>query len=498
LIWQRLRHDKVESLSFLSTTTPAVPGEFTVVRFLLQSVAWAASCVVVWAAVAGPTPAAEVPSLWQRTAGVDWPCFLGPAGDGTSPETGFFTDSGLRGAKILWQRPLDSGYAMPSISRGRLFQFSARGRLNRLECMRAETGEPLWSFEYPTDYEDLYGYGNGPRCCPVIDDDRVYIFGAEGMLHCLRTVDGTVVWKLDTTARFGVIQNFFGVGSTPVIEGDLLIASIGGSPAASKDVPPGRLDRVKGADSGVVAFDKRTGEVRYQFSDELASYASPMLATIAGRRWGFMFARGGLIGFEPATGRQDFHFPWRATILESVNASNPVVVGDEVLISETYGPGAALLRVKPGGSEVVWSDDPKQRRKILQTHWSTPIHHRGHVYACSGRHTEGAELRCIDWKTGDLKWSQPGLGRTSLLLVDGHFFCLTEAGGLFVFRANPDAYQSVGEIPLEAEQAGGPDGRRGLLRYPAWAAPILSHGLLFVRGADRLVCVELARAPDGR
>jgi outer membrane protein assembly factor BamB len=453
---------------------------------------------VVTLTFAGPSAASEVPDLWQRKVGVDWPGFLGPTADGKSPEQGFFTADGLRGAKILWQRPLDDGYAMPSVSRGRLFQFSARGRTNRLECLRAETGEPLWSFDYPTDYEDLYGYGNGPRCCPVVDDDRVYIFGAEGMLHCLRVIDGGVVWKVDTTARFNVIQNFFGVGSTPVIEGGLLIANIGGSPAASKDAPPGRLDRVKGDGSGVVAFDKLTGEVRYQFSDELAGYASPTLATIAGRRWGFVFARGGLIGFEPATGRQDFHFPWRATILESVNAANPVVVGDEVLISETYGPGAALVRVKPGGSDVVWSDDPRQRRRILQAHWSTPIHHESHVYGCSGRHTEGAELRCIDWKTGEVKWSQHGLGRSSLLLVDGHFFCLTEAGALLVVRARPDAYEPVGEIPLEDERAAAGDGgRRGLLRYPAWAAPILSHGLLYVRGADRLVCIELARAPDG-
>jgi len=443
-----------------------------------------------------PAPRAEVPDLWKRAEGSDWPAFLGPAGDGTSPETGFFTEQGLRGARVLWQRAVGEGYAMPSISRGRLFQFSRHGGRNRLECLRAETGEPLWQFEYPSGYEDLYGYDNGPRCCPVVDDDRVYIVGAEGMLHCLEVADGGVIWKVDTADTFGVVQNFFGVGSTPVVAGDLLIATIGGSPAESRDVPPGRLDRVRGADSGVVAFDKRSGAVRYRFSDELASYASPTLATIAGRPWAFVFARGGLIGFDPATGRQDFHFPWRATILESVNAANPVVVGDEVLVSEAYGPGAALLRVGPGRCEVVWQDDPRQRRKILQTHWNTPIHHRGHVYASSGRHTQDAELRCVEWKTGRVAWSHPDLGRTSLLLVENHFFCLAEQGDLFVFRATPERFEPVGEIPLVAADEGMPEDRRKLLRYPAWAAPILAHGLLYVRGADRLVCVELERAAN--
>lgn len=465
-------------------------------------VAWSAHRAgfgrIAWACLAALAPylalAADVPDLWTRRRGSDWPAFLGPTGDGKSTETGFFVDGRVRGAKVLWHREIGSGYAMPSVSRGRLFQFSRYGDRNRLECLRAETAEALWDFDYPTAYEDLYGYEGGPRCCPVVDDDRVYIMGAEGVLHCLSVLDGSVIWKVDTAQEFGVVQNFFGVGSTPAVEGDLLIANIGGSPAESRAVPPGQLDRVRGADSGVVAFDKRTGAVRYRFSDELASYASPTLATIAGRRWGFVFARGGLIGFDPPTGRQDFHFPWRASILESVNAANPVVVGSEVLISETYGPGAALLRVQPDGPAVVWQDEPRTRRKILQSHWSTPIHHEGHVYACSGRNVGDAQLRCIEWETGEVKWSEAGLGRSSLLLVDGHFFCLLENGSLFVFPANPERFEPSAEIPLEAE---GPTGEpRRLLRHPSWAAPILAHGLLYVRGPERLVCLELERADD--
>ena len=71
----------------------------------------------------------------------------------------------------------------------------------RLRCLKSETGDPLWTFEYPTDYEDLYNYSGGPRCCPVVDRDRVYIYGPEGMLHCLRAEDGKVIWKKDVNKR---------------------------------------------------------------------------------------------------------------------------------------------------------------------------------------------------------------------------------------------------------------------------------------------------------
>ena len=436
------------------------------------------------------------PDLGARRAGEDWPTFLGPRGDSKSGERGILAPWPADGPPIVWQRHVDTGYGMPSISRGRLFQFERIRDQAILACLKSETGEELWRFAYPTAYEDLYGYDNGPRCSPVVDGGRVYIFGAEGMLHCIRAEDGQLVWKVDTQAQFHVVQNFFGVGSTPVVYQDLLIVHIGGSVPADQASSPGRLDLVEGANSGVVAFDKYTGKVRYQLSDELASYAGPTLAKIGDRDWCFVFARGGLIGFEPKTGKLDFHFPWRAKILESVNASNPVVVGDQVLISETYGPGAALLRVRPGGYNVVWSDDDRTiRNKRLQTHWNTPIHVDGHVYGSSGRHSENAELRCLELATGNVKWSEPGLTRSSLLYVDGHFICLGERGALSLLKVNPERYEEVSRVTLLDKSdaanrpAGFPPGQ--LIRYPAWAAPILSHGLLYVRGRDRLVCLEL-------
>lgn len=434
-----------------------------------------------------PRPSAmTVPDLRTRRRGEDWPRFLGPHGDSRSTETRLLTDWPDDGPPVVWHRELGTGYGICSISKGRLFQFDRVADRARLTCLHSETGQPIWEFKYLSDYEDLYRYNNGPRCSPVIDEDRVYVFGAEGMLHCLRVTDGSVLWKVDTQREFGVVQNFFGVGSTPVIEGELLIAMIGGSPPESHDVPPGQLDRVVGSGSGIVAFDKYTGRVRYQITDELASYAGLQLATCNGRRWCFAFTRGGLVGFHPQTGKVDFFYPWRARILESVNASTPVVVGDEVFISETYGPGSSLLRVRPGGYDLVWRDDPRKRQKAMQTHWNTPIHHEGYLYGSSGRHAHEAELRCIQWKTGKVMWSVPGLTRSSLLYADGHFICLSEDGALRLVRANPQHYDCLAEVVIRAE------GKR-LLKPPAWAAPILSHGLLYVRGDDRLVCLDLQR-----
>jgi outer membrane protein assembly factor BamB len=373
---------------------------------------------------------------------------------------------------------------MPVIADGKLYHFDRNGKNLRLICMNAKTGEHLGKFEYPSIYKDLFGYNNGPRASPVLDGDRVYIYGVEGMLHCLKGDLLQPVWSVNVHKEFNVIQNFFGVACVPVIEGDLLITQVGGSPEGSfqRDLFNQTL---KGKDSGVVAFNKYTGKVVYKISDELASYASPVLATINDRRWCFVFARGGLLAFEPKTGKIDFHFPFRSEDVESVNASNPVVVGDKVFLTECYGPGSVLLKVKPGGYEVL-REESKKFKKSMAAHWMTPIYHDGYLYGCSGRNTPSAELRCIDFETGKVMWSEKGLTRTSLLMVDGHFICLAEDGVLRLLKVNPNKYDEVSTLELKD-----PKTKQALLEYPCWAAPILSHGLLYVRGEERLVCLEL-------
>ena len=442
----------------------------------------------------------SLPSVWTRARGTDWPAFLGPTGDSKSSETGLIVPWPNEGPRIVWQQELGTGYGIGSVAAGRYFHFDRHDRRPgspsgsaRLTCHNAETGQEMWRFEYASIYNDMLGYNNGPRASPVVDGNRVYIFGVEGMLHCLRATDGGLVWKVNTTEKFGVVQNFFGAGSTPAIFGDRLICMVGGSPPGSRTLYDSN-GAVDGNGSGIVAFNKITGAVEYAATNELAGYSSPRLATIAGRPWCFMFCRGGLVGLDPRNGKIDFEYPWRAETLESVNASTPVVAGNEVFISETYQIGSSLLAVKPGGYDVVWHDERRSRDKSFRAHWNTPIYVDGHLYGCTGRNPPDAELRCIEWKTGKVKWTIETGIRSSLLYVDGHFICLGEFGVLELLKVNPERCEIVSKLTLRRDEPGNDpydNGSPRLLKYPCWAAPILSHGLLYVRGDDRLVCLEV-------
>ncbi|CAN5491109.1 PQQ-binding-like beta-propeller repeat protein [soil metagenome] len=406
----------------------------------------------------------------------DWPKFLGPAGTNVSPEKGLLTAWPKEGLKKLWDCPLGEGYGPPSAAGGKLFHFDlVRGKAV-LTARDAVTGKHLWAYDYPCDYQDAFGY-EGTRCCPVNDNDRVYIYGPEGQLHCVTVADGKKIWTVDTFKEFNVHPNFFGVSSVPIVEGDLLIVGVGGSPKGSQLV---MSIENKSANSAIVAFDKKTGVVKYVSGEELSSNSSPMIAVINKQRVGLYFARGGLLGFEPVTGKTLFHYPWRAKILESVNAANPVVIDDTVLISESYQVGSVLLKINGDKAEPVWTDRDKGRDdKSLMAHFATPIHVDGYLYAASSRHSADADLRCLDAKTGEVMWREKKTRWCTLLQVDGHILSLHEDGDLRLWKVNPKKYEEVARWTS-------PD-----LESPCWAPPVLSDGGLYVRGKEKLVCYQL-------
>ncbi|MBL8872600.1 MAG: PQQ-binding-like beta-propeller repeat protein [Planctomycetaceae bacterium] len=433
-----------------------------------------------------------VTDLRTRKSGEDWSQFLGPRGDGTSSETGIRKEWKTDPPKIIWTQKLGTSYGIGATSNGRYFQFCRYGNSERLTCMNAETGAEIWKWEAPVEYSDMYGYNNGPRTSPVVDNERVYVFGVAGRLACLNVMTGTLIWEKQTNEEYHVVPNFFGVGSTPIVVGDLLWVMIGGSDAEKAQyVLPGQLDDVEGNGTGVVAFDKRTGKEVFRCSKELASYASPV-RTPHLRDQGvdlLFFMRGGLLGVNAEKGTEAFFEPWRSSTMESVNAACPVVHRNEVLISETYSIGSQLLKLENGTVTSQWKDGARQREQAFRAHWATPILVDGYLYGCSGRNQPDADLRCIRWSDGKVMWAARTHERMSLLHVDGHFIVLGEDGRLLLMKVNPEKPEVIGELDLYATKD--PVDGQPLLSAPCWAAPVLSHGLLYLRGNDRVVCMEL-------
>ena len=427
----------------------------------------------------------------------DWPQFLGPRQNGVSTETGLLEKWPTNGPPLLWDKAIGTGYGAPSV-RGNLLIFHHRIKNEEVvEALQTADGKPVWHYGYPSAFVDPYGYNNGPRCTPLLTSNRCYTFGAEGKLLCLDLQTGKLVWQRDTEKDWNVPQAFFGVGSTPILEGDLLIVMVGAQP-----------------NSGMVALDAKTGKtvweavgektwqgkpktdwrgeppVNWASENKQASYASPIVATIHGKRHLLSLMRQGLVSLDPKSGEVNFTRWFRSPATDSVNAATPVIVDDMIFISAAYYRiGSLLLKVRPDGKTF----DELWRSIALEQHWMTPIYHNGYLYAFSGRNEPDALMRCVEFKTGKLMWErderwpphsskQPTVyGRGSFIMADGKLIALGEGGLLGLFALNHEKPEEISRYQVPQ------------LRYPCWAAPILSEKRLYIRSEDRLVCLDLKR-----
>ena len=358
------------------------------------------------------------------------------------------------------------GYSSVAISKGWAILFHRIGSELHVDSLDALTGKRRWRFSYSTTYVDRYGYSGGPRCFPVVDValGQVYALGPQGVLHALAFDTGKKVWRRDLQGEYELDANFFGVGAAPALYGGRLYLNLGGTEIGS---------------GLTLALDAKDGKTAWKTPTGGGSYAAAMLAPVAGVDQLFIFHRGGMSCFDPADGRQKWQFPWVSRTYESVNATTPVIVGDTVLFSATYGTGAVALRVGESSYEVLWQDQLRSRGKILDSHWSTIVPVDGYVYGFAGRHEPRSALRCVELATGKVAWSwESYLGRGALLYSDGHFIALGERGDLSLLKLSPAGHEEVHRVP-------------NVLKWPSWAVPTFAGGLLYLRDEEKLVCFDL-------
>jgi outer membrane protein assembly factor BamB len=419
----------------------------------------------------------------------DWPHFLGPTFNATTPESALLDRWPAAGPARVWSLAKGDGYAGPSVAAGRLVFFHRIAGRETVDCLDPETGRRYWRFDYAADYEDRYGFSPGPRAAPVIAGGRVTVAGVTARLHCLDLATGRVLWQRDLAKEFAVPQYFFGYGPSPFVWRDRVIVNVGGKAVAGE------------RGTCVAAFDAVTGRTLWEVEDSWgADYASPLVATLHGRDVALVMAggesrpsAGGLLVVDPADGRVLERFPWRARAYESVLAATPRVIGGtQVLISETYDKGAALLAFDEAlKAKPVWT------QRGFGLHWMVPLERDGHLYGFAGRNPPDTEFKCVDLATGKIVWHDDTQftegGRTqsffrgSLLQAGERIFALGEDGLLGEFGLTPRGPELRQRVRLFAAQS-------------AWTLPVLHRGLLYVMQNERdaragtppqLICYDL-------
>ena len=385
----------------------------------------------------------------------DWPQILGPHRNGIASEETLADAWPKPGPRTVWDVPVGKGFAGVVVSGKRVILFHRMGDEDTFSSFDADTGEALWSTGFATDFEPAIVDDDGPRAVPTIDQDRIYGLAAAGGLFCVDLQQGNLRWQRQIQKEFRAPAGYFGSGTSPLVEGNLVIVNVGGD-----------KDR-----AGIVAFHRDTGETVWKASNELASYSSPVAATLDGKRILLCLTRFHLVSIDPATGKEMARLPFGQRG-PTVNAAIPVIVDHRVLLTASYGIGSELHQISPAEFKPIWKDD------LLSSQYTTPIVYGGKIFGIDGRQDGGPiALKCFDTESRQIHWTKSGLAYATLIAADEKLIVVQTAGVVRLVTMIESGYHELAMAKVMS----------GTTR----ALPALAHGRLYIRNERQLKCLAL-------
>ena len=429
-----------------------------------------------------------VVSAAAPTAADDWHQWRGVDRLGVWHETGILDRFPNEGLMVTWRVPIGSGYAGPAVADGRVFvpewhddpDSRTLDGTERLVVLDEQTGDILWTHEWQTSYRMLMATNAiGPRATPTVDGDRVYVLGATGRLVCLDVETGDVRWETDYVEDYDTYVPPWGLSSAPLVDGDRLIALVGGEPNAL-----------------VVAFDKRTGvEIWRSLQVESdVGHAQPVIYEAGGTRQLIVWHPSALSSLNPETGDIFWEQEWETQ--DGVTVATPVRSGNYLLVSQLYY-GSLMMRLSADqpSARLLWKGSSRSyepdKTDGLHSMITTPIIMGDHVYGV-GSH---GELRGLDARTGKRLWMSTAMTAQQLystaFMVQhrDRFFVNNDEGDLIIARFTPDGYVEVDRTHLiDATSEAG----YGSERHVNWVHPAYANRHVIQRNDHEIIRASLA------
>lgn len=390
--------------------------------------------------------------LTAPAVAADWPQFLGPNRDSTTPDK---FPAWKDKPKEVWKKAVGEAHSSPVVANGLVYVFAKvdKKEAESLTAFDAKTGEEKWTKSYERA-KFTPPFGNGPRGTPTVDGDRVFTLGSTGLLTCWDAKTGDQKWQTDTLKEFGAKNLFFGVSTSPTVVGKVVVLMVGG----------------KGA--GVVGIDKETGKAVWQSTDDRASYASPIV--VGDKNPELVFLTGDHVrSLKADLGKEVWKHPFVDALLES--STTPVKAGDLYVVGSVKS-GSIGVRVKGSEVEQVWKNEK------LTCYFSTPVGVGDYLYMVNGEAKfPGGTLvmRCVEAKSGKVMWEKADVGTYHAAFVktgDGKLLLHDDKGNLKLLEPNEKEYKELASSKVCGT---------------TWAHPAVSDGKVYLRDEKTLYCLEV-------
>lgn len=400
--------------------------------------------------------AAPVQNAPPVPAAGHWPQWRGPSRDGVSTEKELLREWPKEGPKLVWKATgLGEGMGCPSVAGGMIF---AQGNKDGKDVVSAFDGggKVRWSVPVGPASGEHPSMRYANQRAPTVDDGFLFVTTWNGMLNCLESTTGRIVWRKDYR-DFGSAGWSWGFGDSPMVDGKILVCAPGGS---------------KGT---LVALNKLTGAPVWQstaLKDQI--HAALVPAEIGGVRQYVVFTYEHVAGISSAGGA----LLWSVERKGATAVVTPPVIHDGIVfVSSGFNVGCNAYRVTK--EEAAWKVEPLYSGKQLENHHGGVVSVGDHLYG-----TEYGSLKCIELKTGALAWQDRSVGKGSVIVVDGLLYVRGESGDIALVEATPEGYREKGRFTTPDRTAD-----------PAHTHLVVTGGRLYVRDQDMLLCYEV-RGPE--
>jgi outer membrane protein assembly factor BamB len=377
----------------------------------------------------------------------------GPQRNGYYPDTNLLTIWPAQGPKMVWKaNNLGKGFSSVAVAGGKVYATGKVDDNGQVSAFDA-TGKLLWKTAYGPEWDKSYP---GSRCTPTVVDGELYIESGLAVVYCLDTNTGTILWSVDLIKTFGAEVLEWGMVENLLVDGDRLICTPGGSQVS------------------LAALNRRTGKNVWTTESlkEKAGYCSPALVQHGKRRLIITMTAQHIIGVDADTGKLLWKHPHITEY--DINPNTPIYQDGFIYAVSGYGTGGVKLQLAADGASVkeIWRD------KILDSQIGSFALVNGFIYG-AGQYKN--KWHCLDWNTGQIKYSSNLLARGNTIYADGLLYCYTERGELALVKPDPTAFKVVSSIRITE----GDDQH--------WAHPVISGKKLYVRHGNALLVYDIAR-----
>ena len=384
----------------------------------------------------------------SQSLGPDWPQFRGPNRDGA---VAAFTEPASWPDRLTqqWKVDVGEGHATPLLVGGRIYTFSRQGNAEVMQALDAATGKSIWQTRYaaPVNVNPAaQAHGPGPKATPTFADGRLFTLGMGGIVTAFDAATGKQLWQKPA----GSTLPLYGTSMSPLVDRALAIVHVGGDKGGA-----------------LTAFDAATGDVKWAWTGDGPSYASPIVADIEGVRQVITLTQTNVVGVSVSDGRLLWRRPYTTEYTQ--NIITPILAGNTLIVAGYQNPVIALRLIKTGDQ---WKTENAWENAGVSLYMANGVLIGDRVFGLSQRNR--GQYFLLDVKSGKTVWTgQPRQAENAGIVRAGNvIFALEDNGELVVGRVSGDSFQELKRYTVATAAT--------------WAQPVISGRRILVKDVSTL------------